>query len=93
MKDKNKMKRRTFISAASATATTITIVPRHVLGGPGRIAPSDKITIANIGCGTQGLRELPGLVTEWDPGFYTKNSRRSELGFRISRYSRRTGHR
>ena len=62
MKDKNKMKRRTFISAASATATTITIVPRHVLGGPGRIAPSDKITIANIGCGTQGLRELPDML-------------------------------
>jgi len=62
MKDKNKMNRRTFISAASATATTISIVPRHVLGGPGRIAPSDKITIANIGCGTQGLRELPDML-------------------------------
>jgi predicted dehydrogenase len=29
-----------------------------VLGGPGFVAPSDKITLAYIGVGTQGLREL-----------------------------------
>jgi predicted dehydrogenase len=26
------------------------------------VAPSEKITVAHIGCGTQGLRELPGLL-------------------------------
>jgi hypothetical protein len=62
MKNKNKMNRRTFIGSAGVAATTISIVPRHVLGGPGRIAPSDKITVANIGCGTQGLREMPGML-------------------------------
>lgn len=58
----NTLKRRDFIGKASATAAAITIVPRHVLGGPGHIAPSDKITVANIGCGTQGLREMGDLL-------------------------------
>lgn len=66
MKSKNKMNRRTFIGSASVTATTISIVPRHVLGGPGRVAPSDKVTVANIGCGTQGLREMPGMLENED---------------------------
>ena len=48
------MNRRKFIGSAAATAATITVVPRHVLGGSGYVAPSDKITVANIGCGTQG---------------------------------------
>ena len=39
-----------------------TIVPRHVLGGPGVVPPSDKITLAHIGTGTEGLREMPRLI-------------------------------
>ena len=66
MKSNNKMNRRTFIGSASVTATTISIVPRHVLGGPGRVAPSDKVTVANIGCGTQGLREMPDMLQNED---------------------------
>jgi predicted dehydrogenase len=41
-----------------------TIVPRHVLGGGGYVAPSDKITLAHIGMGTQGFNELGGLLAE-----------------------------
>jgi hypothetical protein len=33
-----------------------------VLGGAGRTAPSEKITFAYIGCGTQGLREMMGML-------------------------------
>lgn len=45
-------------------ATAFTIVPRHVLGAP-FIPPSDKVTLACIGTGTQGLREmLPLLASE-----------------------------
>ncbi len=62
MDTNNSMNRRKFIGTAAATAATITVVPRHVLGGPGFVAPSDKITVANIGCGTQGLREMPGML-------------------------------
>src|SRR5690349_17052863 len=52
--------RRTFIGAA-AGAAAFTIVPRHVLGAPS-VPPSDKITLACIGTGTQALREIPNLL-------------------------------
>ncbi len=54
--------RRKFIAAGGAAAAAFTIVPRHVLGGVGFVAPSEKITVGYIGCGTQGLREMPGLL-------------------------------
>jgi hypothetical protein len=66
MGSKKSINRRKFISSAAATAATITVVPRYVLGGTGYVAPSDKITIANIGCGTQGLREMPSLLQSPD---------------------------
>ena len=46
----------------ASTALAFTIVPRHVLGGTDQIAPSDKITLAYIGVGTQGLREMLPLL-------------------------------
>src|SRR5689334_17904832 len=49
--------RRKFLATAAGSAA-FTIVPRHVLGGPGIVAPSDKITLGYIGVGTQGLREM-----------------------------------
>src|SRR5215471_11163743 len=64
-KDKNSssgLSRRKFVFTSGAAAAAITIVPRHVLGGAGFVAPSEKITLAHIGCGTQGLREMSGLL-------------------------------
>ncbi len=49
--------RRRFLTAAA-----FSIVPRHVLGGPGYVPPSDKIRLAHIGTGTQGLREIGSLL-------------------------------
>lgn len=60
---KNHITRRQFIDATTKASLAFTIVPRHVLGGPGYIAPSDKLTLAYIGCGTQGLREMCDLIT------------------------------
>jgi hypothetical protein len=54
--------RRRFLGTATGVAA-FTIVPRHVLGGQGNVAPSDKITLAYIGVGTQGLREMPALLS------------------------------
>src|SRR2546425_11733152 len=54
--------RRKFMLAGGAAAAAFTIVPRHVLGGPGFVPPSEKITLAYIGCGTQGLREMLGML-------------------------------
>src|SRR5882724_8553254 len=57
------MNRRKFVEMTAASAIAFTILPRHVLGGKNFIAPSDKITLAYIGVGTQGIRELLPLLT------------------------------
>jgi hypothetical protein len=58
-----RLSRRNFMKAGGAAAAAFSLVPRHVLGGPGHIAPSEKLTLAHIGCGTQALREMPGLLS------------------------------
>jgi hypothetical protein len=60
------LNRREFLAGAAATAATFTIVPRHVLGGSGFVAPSDKITLACIGFGTQAIREIGGILASPD---------------------------
>jgi len=60
------MNRRKFLGYAAASTGAFTIVPRHVLGGAGTVAPSEKITLAVIGMGTQGLREMPALLSSPD---------------------------
>jgi len=50
--------RRKFLGGAATTVAGFTIVPRHVLGGAGYIAPSDKVNIGFIGVGAQGLRVM-----------------------------------
>jgi hypothetical protein len=61
MVPKDDINRREFLTPAAA-GLALTLVPRHALGGPGRTAPSDKITLAYIGCGTQGIREMLRLI-------------------------------
>jgi len=55
--DNSRRSRRSFLKAASF-GSTLLIVPREVLGGRGFVAPSDKITVGYVGCGTQGIRQL-----------------------------------
>ena len=55
--------RRQFMGSAVASGV-FTLVPRHVLGGSGHVAPSEKITLAHIGMGTQGFNELGGLLED-----------------------------
>ena len=45
-----RVSRRGFVGAAA-----FAIVPRHVLGGAGYVPPSDKVTLASIGMGRQGM--------------------------------------
>jgi predicted dehydrogenase len=58
-----KINRRKFIASTIGASAAFTIVPRHVMGGPGFVAPSDKLTLGYIGCGTQGMREMTQLIT------------------------------
>src|SRR5215468_10825554 len=61
--------RRQFLGGLAA-ASAFTIVPRRVLGGAGYVAPSDMITLAQVGCGTQAQRQVnTGLVARPDLQF------------------------
>jgi hypothetical protein len=61
MSDKNSKQnmdsRRSFIKKGVA-ASSIFIVPRHVLGGAGYISPSDQLVLAGIGVGGKGESDL-----------------------------------
>ncbi|MGV8135630.1 MAG: Gfo/Idh/MocA family oxidoreductase [Mangrovibacterium sp.] len=46
--------RRDFLKKSLAAAAGITIIPRHVMGGTGFLAPSDQLTKAIIGVGGMG---------------------------------------
>jgi len=48
-----RVSRRRFLAEALA-ASALTVVPRHVLGGPGRQSPTDVLTRAVIGPGGRG---------------------------------------
>ncbi len=49
--------RRDFIKKG-LLASSIIIVPRHVLGGTGYTAPSDQLNIAAIGSGGKGRSDI-----------------------------------
>jgi len=53
--EKKKINRRNFISRYASAALAFTIIPRHVLGGPGFMPPSDQLTKGIIGVGGMGL--------------------------------------
>ncbi len=56
--------RRHFLKAATATAAaaSFNIVPRHVLGGPRYVPPSEKVNVAIIGAGGQGRSNVRNLL-------------------------------
>lgn len=57
--------RRQFIAQSSAIAAS-TIIPRRVLGGPARVAPSEQLNVAVIGTGGQGVTNIQRLLEHKD---------------------------
>lgn len=55
------MDRRKFLTQAVLGVGAFTILPRHVLGGNGFLAPSDRINLGYIGVGKQVPTLLNGL--------------------------------
>ncbi len=53
-----KTNRRKFLKDTAAASAGFMIVPRHVLGGKGFVAPSDQVRIAGIGVGGRGASIL-----------------------------------
>src|SRR6516164_3198962 len=60
------LSRRQLMLTGGAAAAAFTIVPRHVLGGAGFVAPSEKITLGCVGFGTQAIREIGGILASPD---------------------------
>jgi predicted dehydrogenase len=58
--------RRHFMTRTAGAAAAATILPRHVLGGQGQVAPSDKVNVAIIGVGGQGRTNFRALAQEAD---------------------------
>ena len=77
--------RRDFIKRGTllAGAATVAVVPRHVLGGPRQIPPSEKMNVAGIGIGGMGGGNLRNLESEnivalcdVDPNYAARTVRR-----------------
>jgi predicted dehydrogenase len=53
--------RRSFIKTAGLAAAGFMIVPRHVLGGAGFTAPSDRLQVAGVGVGGKGQSNIANI--------------------------------
>ena len=53
---------RREVLGAAAAAAAVSIVPRHVLGGPNFVPPSEKVNIGLIGAGGQGRTNVRALT-------------------------------
>lgn len=60
----SRITRREFLGASATAAAGMMIVPRHVLGGPGFTAPSDKLNIGCVGVGGKGTSDIWSVSTE-----------------------------
>jgi myo-inositol 2-dehydrogenase / D-chiro-inositol 1-dehydrogenase len=64
MNKKHAFTRRGFIKSSIATLATISIVPRHVLGGQGHTPPSETLTRGVIGTGGMGMGHVKSINTQ-----------------------------
>jgi predicted dehydrogenase len=58
--------RRRFLKQGAAAAAAFHFLPRHVLGGPRHVPPSEKINIALVGAGGQGRSNVHRLFEHAD---------------------------
>ena len=56
------MNRRSFVRTAAAASAAPFVVPRHVLGGAGYVAPSDQVAVGVIGAGGMGASNAAPLA-------------------------------
>src|SRR5690606_41180791 len=61
-KNKESVSRRSFIKASALSAAGFMIVPRHVVGGGGFVAPSDRVNVGIIGAGGRGRQNVANLL-------------------------------
>ncbi len=61
---KGGISRRSFIGRTAMATAAFTIIPRHVLGGKGFMAPSDKLNVACVGIGGKGVEDSEAMQNE-----------------------------
>ena len=61
MNKSSALNRRNFLKASATAVASFTLVPRHVLGGPGETPPSETLTKAVIGVGGMGQGHLKSI--------------------------------
>lgn len=85
----NKVSRRTLLAGTAGATFGAMIVPRHVLGGTGYVPPSERLNIAVVGCGGQGMSDAAELVSgnenivalaDVDFGYVDGNAARRAVG-------------
>src|SRR3954470_17549158 len=54
--------RRHFIKSTAVAVTAFNILPRHVLGGPRFVPPSEKVNVAVVGVGGRGTQNMHALL-------------------------------
>lgn len=57
-KEKEANSRRNFLKTGAIATAAFMIVPRHVLGGKGFLAPSDRLIVAGVGAGGKGSSDI-----------------------------------
>ncbi len=62
----SRISRRGFMGRTAGAMAGFIVVPRYVLGGSGYAAPSEKVNIAIIGTGGQGLHNMRELFKQPD---------------------------
>jgi predicted dehydrogenase len=58
------MRRRDFVRNTALAGAAITVLPRHVLGGPRHVAPSDRVNVAAVGVGGVCRQNLAALSSQ-----------------------------
>src|SRR5262245_52258836 len=64
MNKRHLLNRRSFLKTSVASLATLSIVPRHVLGGAGYTPPSEVLTRAVIGVGGMGMGHVKSINTK-----------------------------
>ena len=63
MRSNDRVSRRQFMAGA-ATVAAVSVVSRHVLGGPAHQPPSSKLNVAGVGIGGKGYGDIRSVPTE-----------------------------
>ncbi len=61
-KEQEAASRRSFLKTTAIAASAFMIVPRHVLGGNGFLAPSDRLIVAGVGVGGKGESDIANFA-------------------------------